>query len=269
MLLLKSSLEQLHRVNKEYRKSRKEDICGDNIANIMYIRNVLDDDASGKHTIDTYDNSIKESRDPEVAKQVPKNIHNIYEQIPDGRNTSKPRSILTAGTFIDTDKVKGYVSRIDGSTIVIEQEGTGDMLKLKLSEFLKLYKKETPAVEMTVPGQAPVPTEPEKKEVKKAKADKKNESTLTVKSFGDFVNESKVNVDVQTKLDELQKKYPAIKFTLEPNTKFGKDSYFAKVEIKKQNGEYHYLGALKGPVSSEHAIDFFERTAEKNYDKFY
>jgi len=69
-------------------------------------------------------------------------------------------------------------------------------------------------------------------------------------------------------LDELKKKYPMAEITMTPNKKF-KGAYFARVDITKQNGEKEYLGALRGPVSKEDALDFFRNILAKNYDKFY
>jgi hypothetical protein len=75
------------------------------------------------------------------------------------------------------------------------------------------------------------------------------------------------NFENTLSLEELIKKYPEAKITFEP-AKF-KNSYFARVDIKKQDGKYEYLGALKGPVSKESAIKFFNDVLNKNYDKFY
>ena len=69
-------------------------------------------------------------------------------------------------------------------------------------------------------------------------------------------------------LEKLRNKYPNAIITMKPNDKF-KGSYFARVDMKKQNGEKEYLGALKGPVSKDNAIEFFKTILSKNYDKFY
>ena len=63
-------------------------------------------------------------------------------------------------------------------------------------------------------------------------------------------------------LTELRQKYPYIKFTMDSSPKF-KGSFFARVDIEKNNGELKYLGALKGPVSEIHALEFFNNTVKK------
>ena len=72
----------------------------------------------------------------------------------------------------------------------------------------------------------------------------------------------------EDRLEELKAKYPNAIFTMKPLEKF-KGSYFARVDIMRQDGEKEYLGALKGPVTMEQAIEFFEEIISKNYDKFY
>lgn len=69
-------------------------------------------------------------------------------------------------------------------------------------------------------------------------------------------------------IDELKDKYPNAIITMEPSDKF-KDAYYAKLEIIRQDGEHEYIGALKGPVSKQNAIEFFNSTLNKNYDKYY
>lgn len=84
-----------------------------------------------------------------------------------------------------------------------------------------------------------------------------------LKMFENFIFE-----DVKIlSLEELRSKYPAAKITMKPHEKF-KDSYFARVDVTKQNGEKEYLGALRGPVSEENALAFFNEILSKNYDKF-
>jgi hypothetical protein len=69
-------------------------------------------------------------------------------------------------------------------------------------------------------------------------------------------------------LDRLKAKYPNAEITFRPNEKFD-GRYFARVDIIRQDGEKEYLGALKGPVTMEDAMEFFETILDKNYDKFY
>lgn len=51
-------------------------------------------------------------------------------------------------------------------------------------------------------------------------------------------------------LYELKNKYPMADITMTPHERFN-GSYFARVDIIKQDGGKEYLGALKGPVSKE------------------
>ena len=67
-------------------------------------------------------------------------------------------------------------------------------------------------------------------------------------------------------LEQLQQKYPQIKFTM---NKKGEDRYFVRADIETQGGEMEYLGALKGSVSSEEGLKWFNNVANNNYDKYY
>ena len=69
-------------------------------------------------------------------------------------------------------------------------------------------------------------------------------------------------------LEKLRNKYPNAIITMSPNEKY-QGRYFARVDIETQKGEKEYLGALKGPVSKDNAIEFFKTILSKNYDKFY
>jgi len=69
-------------------------------------------------------------------------------------------------------------------------------------------------------------------------------------------------------LEGLMTRYSNAIITMSPNERF-KERYFARVDIVTQNGEKEYLGALKGPVSREQALEFFKTILHKNYDKFY
>ena len=68
------------------------------------------------------------------------------------------------------------------------------------------------------------------------------------------------------KLKELEDLYPEAIITMDPHKFPG--SYFARVDIMKQDGEKEYLGALKGPVSEKDALSFFETILSKKYNKF-
>ena len=69
-------------------------------------------------------------------------------------------------------------------------------------------------------------------------------------------------------LEGLRTRYPNAIITMSPNEKF-KERYFARADIETPNGEKEYLGALKGPVSRDQALEFFKTILYKNYDKFY
>jgi hypothetical protein len=88
---------------------------------------------------------------------------------------------------------------------------------------------------------------------------------IRIIKFQDFnLNEGSLN----DPLESLKKKYPNAIITMSPYEKFP-GSYFARVDVIKQNGEKEYLGALKGPVSKRQALDFYSNVLKKNYDKFY
>ncbi len=85
-----------------------------------------------------------------------------------------------------------------------------------------------------------------------------------IKKFNESVHS---NID-EISLENLKKKYPNAIITMNSLSKFpGK--FFARLDIKTQNGEKKYLGAIKGPVSEKEALNFFNNTLQKNYDKFY
>ena len=71
-------------------------------------------------------------------------------------------------------------------------------------------------------------------------------------------------------IDKLKEKYPNSKITLQKqDAGIFKNKFFVKVEIKKQDGEYEQIAAIKGYVPYEQAIQFVNNTLNKNYDKFY
>jgi hypothetical protein len=69
-------------------------------------------------------------------------------------------------------------------------------------------------------------------------------------------------------IEQLQQTYPNAIITCKPSDKF-KDAYIARVDIKTQSGALEYIGGLRGPVSKEQAIEFFNTVISKNYDKYY
>jgi hypothetical protein len=73
-------------------------------------------------------------------------------------------------------------------------------------------------------------------------------------------------IDGALSLEQLQQKYPQIKFTMD---KKGEDRYFVRADIKTQGGEMEYLGAVRGPVSYENGLEFLNNIANNNYDKYY
>lgn len=68
-----------------------------------------------------------------------------------------------------------------------------------------------------------------------------------------------------TSLEDLQKEYPSLVFTLKPSPKWNK-RYFARVDLRNRGRELEYLGALKGPVTKSDAIDWFKLVARKKYN---
>ena len=83
-------------------------------------------------------------------------------------------------------------------------------------------------------------------------------------TFIKSINESKNTLH---SLEELRETYPDAIITCEPN-KQHKNRYFARIDIKQSNGEEDkYLGALKGPVSMEQALEFFNHTLTIYYEK--
>lgn len=76
------------------------------------------------------------------------------------------------------------------------------------------------------------------------------------------------NYNQELSLEELKDRYPEAIITMKPHERF-EGSYFARVDIMKQDGEKEYLGALRGPVSKEDAISFFNTVLSREYDKFY
>lgn len=71
----------------------------------------------------------------------------------------------------------------------------------------------------------------------------------------------------------LKEKYPNMIFTYDPaKGRFdskGKQLYYVKVEIKTQDGKKKYLGGIKGWVTKSEAINYFNKVAKNNYDKYY
>jgi len=95
---------------------------------------------------------------------------------------------------------------------------------------------------------------------------------MIVKKLNDFLNESVTSKELLT-LNELKEKFPKMKFTMDVNNNFrkpnGEKAYFVRVDIETQGGELEYLGALKGPVSEKHGLEFLNNIANRTYDKYY
>ena len=85
-----------------------------------------------------------------------------------------------------------------------------------------------------------------------------------IKNFEQFLNESASNT-----LDQLKKKYPEALITMESWGDKFPERFSVRLEITTQSGEKEYLGGLKGPVSEKTALEFFERTLDTEYDKYY
>ncbi len=88
------------------------------------------------------------------------------------------------------------------------------------------------------------------------------------KGIGWDKNETLSYSDNSISLESLKKKYPNAIITMNPFDKFP-GNFFARVDIKMQNGKERYLGAIKGPVKEKDALEFFSTILSKNYDKFY
>lgn len=82
------------------------------------------------------------------------------------------------------------------------------------------------------------------------------------------VDETPEEVNESTELSTLKKQYPNAKMTLKKSDKFD-NMYYAKVDIIKQDGSTQYLGALKGLVSKDQALEFFGKILKREYDKYY
>ena len=76
----------------------------------------------------------------------------------------------------------------------------------------------------------------------------------------------KLKVNEEINFEELQKKYPNAVITCDEK-KPGR--FFVRVDIKTQGGETEYVGALKGLVTKDQAVEFITNTLTNNYDKYY
>jgi len=55
-------------------------------------------------------------------------------------NNIKGRDIITAGKFIDTGKVKGNITKIEGDNVFIEDLENGGVVKVSIKDAIKSYK---------------------------------------------------------------------------------------------------------------------------------
>jgi hypothetical protein len=104
------------------------------------------------------------------------------------------------------------------------------------------------------------------------------EFTLTSQAVKYYVENGKMRM-IESSLEsaksllslaELKKKYPEAVLTMKPSkSKAFRGSYNVKAEIKTQGGKIEYLGALKGPVSKDQALEFLNAIIDKNYDRYY
>ena len=57
--------------------------------------------------------------------------------------THRERPVLNAGVFIDNDKVKGYINRIEGNKVFVESiENPGEIVELSIKDAIKVEKEE-------------------------------------------------------------------------------------------------------------------------------
>lgn len=80
-----------------------------------------------------------------------------------------------------------------------------------------------------------------------------------------FILEKFNEFDEILSLEDLRKKYKNIIFTMSKEKK----GYIVRADIKKQSEKTEYLGALKGYVSEKQGLEFLNRIAKTNYDKYY
>ncbi|MCK9446126.1 hypothetical protein M0Q50_04450 [bacterium] len=158
-MLRNSTVTQLKRINSEIKKQGgKTDRSSDTekkFANLIYMRDPI------STNMDTYNvTSIPDPTDKELKMKNenmkinengpndnPIDIMKNMKTLRDWQTyTSKPRKerdILNAGRFIETDKVKGYINRIEGSDVYIETLDGSGIIKVNIKDVVKGKKSDT------------------------------------------------------------------------------------------------------------------------------
>lgn len=168
-LLRRSSLNQLKRIDSEINKKDTED---KKVFNLMWAHNPIKSDKKGVRKIATFDELFKtdipdsptkvefknekidmkneilsfekmfENGPNDTPQEIMKNMKTIQNWFGEPEYDSKREmKVNLIGKPVKTDKINGYINRIEGEYIFIESiiEPFG-IIKMKMKEFVKMFK---------------------------------------------------------------------------------------------------------------------------------
>jgi len=76
---------------------------------------------------------------PQDINREIKTLRN-WNWVDQNKNNKKGRDIITAGKFIDTGKVKGNITKIEGNSVFVEDLENGEVVKISIKDAIKSYK---------------------------------------------------------------------------------------------------------------------------------
>lgn len=186
-LMRNSTLKQLQRINSEIKKqggeTDKASPSERGLPNSLWISDPIDSHKSGKRHISTYeDNWSTDIPDPTESElkmknenmkikkfdqlfengpndtpiEIMRNMKTIRNWTNDVPNAKRPMVPLNFGRYIETAKVRGYVSRIEGNDVYVSSiDEPTKLIKITLKEAIKGYKPEKEKVvklDMSIAG---------------------------------------------------------------------------------------------------------------------
>ena len=85
------------------------------------------------------ENIKTDTQTPQELNREMKTIRN-WSWFDENTSAKKERDIITAGKSIDTGKIKGNITKIEGNTVFVENSETGKVESISIKDAVKSYK---------------------------------------------------------------------------------------------------------------------------------
>lgn len=186
-LMRNSTLKQLQRINSEIKKqggeTDKASPSEKGLPNSLWISDPIDSHKSGKRHISTYEDTwstdipdpteselkmknenmkikkfdqLFENGPNDTPIEIMRNMKTIKNWTNDVPNAKRPMVPLNFGRYIESAKVRGYISRIEGNDVYVSSiDEPTKLVKITLKEAIKGYKPEKEKVvklDMSIAG---------------------------------------------------------------------------------------------------------------------